>query len=265
MINIIHSKTMRAQYNEGFYTQEELREFGFKSLGEDVLLSRKAIIYAPHKVSIGNCVRIDDFAILSGAITLGSFIHISAQATITGGNGIDSSVVMGDFTSLSLGSKILSMSDDLSSGVLVNSSIPSEYRNVKSSHIVLPGHNHIAAMSLVLPNTTFGIGTNLGPQSLVGDMALKEYGYYFGAPARLLKMLDKDRLKDLESTFLESLRKTNRGGGNNISKPKTLSNTRLLSVLDTIYQYRAPFCASCDSSILDSTAFCLLTPAKEAV
>ncbi|CAM3280603.1 acyltransferase [Helicobacter labetoulli] len=208
------SPIMKAQYNEGFYTRKELESFGFKHLGQDILISRKAEIYAPHKISIDSCVRIDDFAILSGAIHLGSYIHISAQATITGGNGIDSSVTLGDFCSLSLGSKILSMSDDLASGVLVNSCVDSAFRNVKQSHIVLPKHNHIAAMSLVLPNTIFEEGANLGPQSLAGDTTLKAYGYYFGAPARLLKILDKNNLISCEKAFLKSAKSDIlRGGG----------------------------------------------------
>lgn len=205
--------TIQAQYNESFYSPSELAEFSFASLGDNVLISRLARFYAPHKMHIGNCVRIDDFAILSGAVWLGDFIHISAQATITGGNGVDSSVKMGDFCSLSLGSKILSISDDLSSGVLVNSCIPEEYRNLKRSHIIMPRHNHIGAMSLVLPHTIFEEGANLGPQSLVGDRKLKAFGYYFGSPARLLSMLDWDRLKNLESKFLTSLLKAPMGGG----------------------------------------------------
>lgn len=206
------NSTIKAQYNESFYTRAELEQIGFKSLGENVLISRLARFYAPHKISIGNCVRIDDFAILSGAVNLGSYIHISAQATMTGGNGVDSSITMGDFCSLSLGSKILSVSDDLSSGVLVNSCIPDMYRNVKYSHVCLNGHNHIAAMSLVLPNTIFEEGANLGPQSLVGDKTLQGFGYYFGAPARLFSHLDSEKLKNLESRFLDSLLTINGGG-----------------------------------------------------
>lgn len=218
--NTIKNPIMSAQNNAGFYTQSELEGFGFKSLGHSVLLSRLAQIYAPHKISIGNCVRIDDYAILSGAISLGSFIHISAQATITGGNGIDSSVCMGDFCSLSLGSKILSMSDDLASGVLVNSCVAGEFRNVKSSHIHLPRHNHIAAMSLVLPNSVFEIGANLGPQSLVGDTTLKAYGYYFGTPARRLKDLDSAMLHAREEAFLRAYSDYTGGGGANPSSVK---------------------------------------------
>ena len=43
-----------------FYTRPELEQIGFASIGEDVFVSRKASIYSPSKISIGNKVRIDD-------------------------------------------------------------------------------------------------------------------------------------------------------------------------------------------------------------
>jgi serine acetyltransferase len=49
-----------------FLSREKLMEIGFKSIGENVLLSSKASIYGPENIEIGNNVRIDDFCILSG-------------------------------------------------------------------------------------------------------------------------------------------------------------------------------------------------------
>ena len=51
-----------------FYTENELKQIGFKRIGENVLISRKASIYQPELIEIGNNVRIDDFCILSGNI-----------------------------------------------------------------------------------------------------------------------------------------------------------------------------------------------------
>ena len=44
-----------------FYSAEELQTLGLASFGEDVRISRKASIYNPGRISIGNHVRIDDF------------------------------------------------------------------------------------------------------------------------------------------------------------------------------------------------------------
>ena len=80
-----------------FYTKEELLTLGFNHVGENVLISRKTSIYGPNRMSFGNNVRIDDFCILSGEITLGSNIHIGAYCGLYGANGI----VMEDYTGLS--------------------------------------------------------------------------------------------------------------------------------------------------------------------
>ena len=72
-----------------FLSSEELKNFGFKAIGTNVFISRKVSIYSPQSISIGNNVRVDDFCILSGNITLGSYIHISAYTALYGRNGAD--------------------------------------------------------------------------------------------------------------------------------------------------------------------------------
>lgn len=175
---------MQNQRNEGHYTDSELKAMGFKKLGKDVLISKLARIYTPHKISIGDYVRIDDFVILSGAISLGSFIHIGAFASITGGNGIDSSVQFGNFCGMSSYSKIFATTDDFNGGYLVGPCVPADLRNVRASHITLQKHCHIGSHSLVLPKSSFAIGASLGPMSLNMGRALKEWSYYLGNPAK---------------------------------------------------------------------------------
>ena len=93
---------------ESFYTNNELAQIGFKSLGENILLSKKASIYGAKDISIGNNVRIDDFCILSGVINLGSNIHISAYCALYGAYGIN----MEDYTGLSPRCTVFSATDD---------------------------------------------------------------------------------------------------------------------------------------------------------
>ena len=62
----------------GFYSESELKNLGFKKIGSNVLISKKASLYGVSQMEIGDNVRIDDFCILSGNIMLGSNIHISA-------------------------------------------------------------------------------------------------------------------------------------------------------------------------------------------
>ena len=92
-----------------FLSQEELKKLGLKSFGEDVLIGRNVMIYAPEKLSIGNHVRIDDFTCISGNVTLKDYIHISQFCGIYGG---EAGVVMEDFTGLSSKCSVYAVSDD---------------------------------------------------------------------------------------------------------------------------------------------------------
>ena len=60
-----------------FYSQDELSDMGFKRIGSNAMISRKASFYGASNMSIGNNIRIDDFCILSGNITIGNYAHIA--------------------------------------------------------------------------------------------------------------------------------------------------------------------------------------------
>ena len=87
-----------------FYSDEELLSMGFKSIGKGCMISRKASFYGVGRMSIGNNVRIDDFCILSGSITLANNIHISAYVALYGAEGIE----FEDYTGISARSTIYS-------------------------------------------------------------------------------------------------------------------------------------------------------------
>ena len=59
-----------------YYSKDELKKIGFKSIGKNVKISTKTSIYEPEKMEIGDNSRIDDFCLLSGKISIGKFVHI---------------------------------------------------------------------------------------------------------------------------------------------------------------------------------------------
>mgnify|MGYP002684191689 CR=1 FL=1 len=71
-----------------FYNEEEIVKLGLKKYGKNVLISRKASFYSPELIQLGSNVRIDDFCILSGNISIGSYVHISAYTALYGKFGI---------------------------------------------------------------------------------------------------------------------------------------------------------------------------------
>ena len=146
-----------------FYNEEELRQIGLKSVGNNVLLSKKTSIYSPQTISIGNNVRIDDFCILSGDIIIGDYCHISAYSALYGSKGI----ILEGFCGISPRCVILSASDDFGGNYLVGAQFPSEYTNVQGGTVYLKKYSQLATNTIVFPNITIGEGAVTGAMSIV--------------------------------------------------------------------------------------------------
>lgn len=146
-----------------FYSKEELKSLGFKSVGSNVLLSRKSSIYSPENISIGNNVRIDDFYILSGNITIGNYCHISAYSALYGSMGI----VLEGYCGISPRCVVLSATDDFCGDYLVGAQFPEEFTNVTSGTVLLKKYSQLASNTVVLPNVAIGEGVVTGVMTLV--------------------------------------------------------------------------------------------------
>ncbi|MFG6360656.1 hypothetical protein JBF11_02240 [Taurinivorans muris] len=63
-----------------YYSRAELVDMGFKTLGENVFIDKRTPIDFPHKISLGNNIKIGSFCILSGNIVLkDNVLHMSKK------------------------------------------------------------------------------------------------------------------------------------------------------------------------------------------
>lgn len=181
-----------------FYTMTELQKLGFKSLGgEDILISRKVSIYEAENMIIADHVRIDDFCILSGTITLGEYIHISAYTALYGGN---CGIVLKDFVTVSSRCAIYAITDDYSGEAMTNPMIPEQYRNVIGGTVILEKHTLVGSGCTILPKITIHEGVAIGSMSLI-NKSLDSWGIYAGIPCRRIKERSKNLLK-IEQDFI---------------------------------------------------------------
>jgi galactoside O-acetyltransferase len=171
-----------------FYSQSELENIGFKKLGTNVLISYKTSFYGVENMIIGDHVRVDDFCILSGHITLGSYIHISAYCGLYGSYGIE----MEDYTGLSPRCTVFSASDDFSGDYLIGPMLAKEQTNVTGGKVIIKKYSQIGAGCIILPNVTIELGVAVGAMSLV-NKNLTAWGIYSGIPA----VKKKERKKGL--------------------------------------------------------------------
>ena len=89
-------------FDQGYYFSEQLREFGFGSVGDNVQIAKNCTILGLPNIRIGNHVRIDgNVGIIAakGFVSLGSYIHIGGGSYLAATGGI----TLSDFSAMSQG------------------------------------------------------------------------------------------------------------------------------------------------------------------
>jgi dTDP-4-amino-4,6-dideoxy-D-glucose acyltransferase len=175
-----------------FYTKEELLKIGFKSIGDNVLISNKASIYGAKNIEIGSNTRIDDFCIISageGGIKIGNYVHISCGVSLIG----QGKITVEDFANISGKCSVYSSSDDYSGAVLIGPLVPAEFTEVDHRPVYIGKYAIIGCNSVVLPGSVIPEGCGFGALSLVNG-EYESYKLYGGIPAKYIK--DRKRVEE---------------------------------------------------------------------
>ncbi len=185
----------------GFYTRDELAGLRLASYGEEVLISRKASLYAPGAIALGHHVRIDDFCMLSGGagIRVGNYIHIGCYCALYGGAGI----VMEDFSGLSARVTVYSETDDFTGASVVGPWFPARMKpGYVRGEVKIRRYVQVGANSTVLPGVTLGEGAAVGAHSLV-RRSCEDWTIYVGVPARPLRGRSRELRRWLGEASME--------------------------------------------------------------
>lgn len=164
-----------------------------KKCGDDVFISKNVEIKRPELICIGNHVAIDSYFYITTKATIGDYVHISAHVGVIGGK--DAELIMGDFTNISLGGRIICGSDSFKGeGLITAPGIPEEYLDRK---IILPvvfeDFVNIGANVTILPGVRLGIGSVVGANSLV-IKDTEPWVIYAGSPAKPIKRREKESI-----------------------------------------------------------------------
>ena len=137
------------------------------------VISRKASIYNPSKISIGDSVIIDDFVFIMGGkrTFIDKFGHICSFTSITGGGSL---------------------------------SLPHTY-SLLCAH---QEHAIVGANTVILPGVTIGEGVAIGANSLV-KKDCKPWTIYVGSPAEELRSRPRERILQLETQLRRELYDSN--------------------------------------------------------
>jgi len=173
-----------------FMTREELDAIGFKSIGNDALISKNACIHGAGNIELGNHVRIDDFCFLSGRIKLGNYVHLTAGVYLYGSL---AGIEFEDYTTAAPRTTIHADTDDYSGVAMTNPLVPAQYTNVKHAPVLVREHTIIGSGCVILPGVTLETGTAIGAMSLVAE-STEPWTINCGIPCKVLKQRSKDLL-----------------------------------------------------------------------
>lgn len=184
-----------------FYSKKELIELGLGSCGSDVWISRKASIYHPEGLFLGNHIRIDDFCLISagGGVRIGDYVHIGAFCALYGGSGI----VMENFSGISPRTTLLSESDDFSGESMIHPFFPTDLKSgYLRGKITLCRYTQTGCGTTVFPGVTIETGSVTGAHTLV-IKDLPPWGIFVGTPAKLQTSRSR-RVVQLAKGFLKN-------------------------------------------------------------
>lgn len=170
-----------------YFTSRQLKKMKFKSLGKNVLISKKASIINPERIDIGDNTRIDDFSLLYGSINIGRNVHITPMCLIGAG---DTNITISDFCTLAYGVKVFSQSDDYTDGYMTGSTVNKNLKKDNCKKVLLEKYVIIGVNSVIFPGCILKEGSAIGACSLVKKNTTA-WGVYYGIPAKFKKKRKK--------------------------------------------------------------------------
>tara|TARA_Y100000741_G_C18043014_1_gene473161 strand:+ start:116 stop:688 length:573 start_codon:yes stop_codon:yes gene_type:complete len=179
-----------------FLTNKELLNMKFAKLGKNVLIDEYVNITNPENVFIENNVRIDAFTnlISTGKLIISNNVHISSFCHIVSLGEVE----LKDFSGLSQGVKIYSVSDDYIGNEPTNPTIPNKYKKLNSKKIIIGKYVIIGSNSIIMPGTNIGEGSSVGALSYV-NKSLEPWYVYDGKPIKKICKRKKNMVKKYEN------------------------------------------------------------------
>lgn len=180
-------------FDPGYYTSDQLRQFGFARIGEDCAIARNCTIIGLENITLGDHVRIDGYTSLiaaKGSIRIGSHVHLCSGCMISARGGVE----LGDFSSLSHGVRLLSAIDDFSGYHMTNSTLPDKMLGVTTNSIQIGRYVPIGTGTILLPGTHIGEGAAVHAMSVVIG-SLPPWMICGGNPAKPIKPRSRNLLR----------------------------------------------------------------------
>ena len=166
-----------------------------KTTGEDVRIAPSAIIKVDANAVIGSHVAIDHGFYCTTQLLLGDYIHIAAYVTVTGGAG--GMLIMRNFTTLAVGTRIHCVSDEhLGEGLVGPLILPLQRDRLHKGPVIIETFAAVCTNAILMPNVRILEGAVIGAGCLVPvDFVAQPWTIYVGNPIKALKKRPSDKMK----------------------------------------------------------------------
>jgi len=177
-----------------YLTIKDLKALGFKKIGKNPKIGKRAIFYNTN-ISIGNNVRIDDTCILKGKIKLGHDVHLAHGSIVAANYG---EVSFNDFCNISVNCLFFTNSDDYIKPYLPSATLNKRnrkiYSKIHTGDIKIGKACLIGAGSVLLPGAKMNDYSSIGALTVLHKEVKK--GYYFSSYNNKLVKRDWQKIEE---------------------------------------------------------------------
>jgi acetyltransferase-like isoleucine patch superfamily enzyme len=171
----------------------QLDHSAFKAVGNDVHFGSNVDVRRPHLVRIGNHVAIDTGAYITTAAEIADYVHIGPYVTVIGGE--KALLVMGNFTNLAAGCRVICGSDRFQGeGLIGPASLPDQYKDrMNLAPVILENFANVGSNAVIMPGVTLAEGSVVGACALV-TKSTEPWTIYTGIPAKPMKSRPREKM-----------------------------------------------------------------------
>ena len=164
--------------NTEYLSKNDLKKINFKSLGQNVMISKNVTLIGTNNISLGSNVRIDDYCIISsneGYLKIGNDVHIVGQSYL----GCAGDLTIGNNINIAQGVKIYTKINDYTS-------FDGNNNKFILGKIDIGDQVIIGSNSVLIGKCIIGEGATIGALSFVKN-DLKPWSVYAGNPLKFIK------------------------------------------------------------------------------
>lgn len=157
------------------------------------MISNQIRLRHPDFLHVGDFSIVDDFCYLSTRVEIGFCSHLASSCTVAGGKAY--LFKLGDFSSISAGSRIWCSSNDYAEDLVVCLPVKLPDFELKEStgDVIFESYTGLGANSVVMPNNRIPEGSVIGALSFVPEaFDFEPWTVYAGCPIRPLRKRNRE-------------------------------------------------------------------------